>query len=771
MKFLFVVKQKKNVDAFEGVLAELLNAGHRVTVAIQDRDEQRDRRLVERFDNARFEVVSCPHRRSDAWRTPAPLIRSVRDWAQYLRPQYRDATKLRQRAVDRLLRELGAEDAVSANALRLDESAAMRLHDALALVEDAMSSDPLYEEFLTHHAPDAVLVTPGLHFGSAQADFIKSARARNIPVWMLLFSWDNLSTKGALHAAPDLMFVWNERQRSEAVELHGFPADRVVVSGAPRFDEFFTLRSTMARTAFLEPLGLDPSRPTLLYLCSSRFIAERELRFIRRWLLAIRGAGATLAHSNVIVRPHPDVPLVADDEPTAVVWRSLPQATGWVQRPFADAAAIVLRTTYSTPQVFFECLHHSEAVVALNTSAELEAGIAGRSVFTVLANDEDADGQRNTLHFSYLLREHGGFVTCAADLASHIQQLGDALTSAPDAGRTRGFIMEFLRPRGDRPVSELLARELLERAGPQESSRATVASPDHILAPPDGAHASEGASVLAYDDPEDAKLQRKRLRIGASDSAATVYATPETRRWRKRGVLLLDPLVVRWLTDDVHPGDVVYDIGAGIGGYTIFAAVQRGALAVAFEPGFAAYKRLCENLLVNDCSRSVIPLPVALGNRTGLLELAYPYEAGSDVHTLFPRRWRSEREAVDARYAQPVCAERLDDLVARHGLPPPTMMRIGVRRGVEAILDGSTNLLRSPRLRSVLVSARDKVQAESVVQATRRYALAPSVTVASGDHGVVVRLDRTGSPGPLKLSRDAIRRTAYRMRRLWQPTL
>ena len=49
---------------------------------------------------------------------------------------------------------------------------------------------------------------------------------------MLLFSWDNLSTKGALHVAPDRMFVWNARQVREAEELHGYPSSQVTVVGA-----------------------------------------------------------------------------------------------------------------------------------------------------------------------------------------------------------------------------------------------------------------------------------------------------------------------------------------------------------------------------------------------------------------------------------------------------------------------------------------------------------------------------------------------------------
>src|SRR5690242_6601089 len=155
------------------------------------------------------------------------------------------------------------------------------------------------------------------------------------------------------------------------------------------------------------------------------------------------------------------------------------QATGWVQRPFDDPAAIVLRTTYGTPQAFYECLHHSRAVVALNTSAELEAGIAGRPVYTVLSTDDAADGQANTIHFNYLLREHGGFVHYAPDLASHVEQLAAAVDGPADTGAIRTFIGAFLRPLGDAPVAPALAQMLIDRAAALEPSsrRAVSASP------------------------------------------------------------------------------------------------------------------------------------------------------------------------------------------------------------------------------------------------------------------------------------------------------
>ena len=310
-----------------------------------------------------------------------------------------------------------------------------------------------------------LLLSPVVHFGSAQADLVASARRLGIPVGMLLFSWDNLSTKGRLHRPPDWMFVWNDRQRTEAAQLHGFPQDRVVVVGAPRFDSFFSLRRQMSAEEFLSPLGLDPSAPTLLYVCSSPFVSAGELAFVHKWLRALRAAPGAARAANVLVRPHPDIALLGPDVPVEQFrWPASQGLQALVSRPFDDPRAVVLRTSDRAMQGLYECIAHSAAVVGLNTSAELEAAIVGKPVYTVLAGDGDADGQASTLHFHYLLEREGGFVRAADGLDEHIAQLDAGVGVAIGPGAAiRRFVGEFLRPLGiDRPVSPLLA-EALER--------------------------------------------------------------------------------------------------------------------------------------------------------------------------------------------------------------------------------------------------------------------------------------------------------------------
>ena len=266
---------------------------------------------------------------------------------------------------------------------------------------------------------------------------MKAARARGIPVWMLLFSWDNLSTKGALHGGtrPDVR-----------VERAAAPGSRGAARLSPPIASWWparrgstsSSRSTprVPREAFFAPLGLDPARPTLLYLCSSRFIAARELAFIRSWLAALRASPGPLAECNVIVRPHPDVVLVDDEEPSRgrhlagdAAGDRLGAAS--VRRPGRPGLEDDLRHAAGVLRV--------PAPRACRRRAEHQrrarSGIVGRPVYTVLSTGAAADGQANTVHFNYLLREHGGFVHYAADLASHMAQLADSLRTPARHGR------------------------------------------------------------------------------------------------------------------------------------------------------------------------------------------------------------------------------------------------------------------------------------------------------------------------------------------------
>ena len=702
MKILLVVKQKKNIDTFLTTITELLDRGHAVTVAVQERDENRDRKLTDKIDDRRFRIVWCPPLRTDAWNGVAPLLRSLRDCVHYLKPELRQAVKLQTRTVQKLRQELQVSvenDAAAASLRDIPPVQVGRLEAILKLAEQSLPADALYDEFIRSHAPDVLLLSPLVHFGSAQADLVASARRVGVPVWMLLFSWDNLSTKGTLHRRPDLMFVWNDQQRREAHDLHGFPLERVVVVGAPRFDGFFALRPSMTREEFHVPVGLDPSKPTLLYVCSSRFVSDSELPFIKGWVREVRSARpSVLRTANIIVRPHPDVVLLPPDEPIDQIrWPANEELTAQIARPFGDPTAVVMRTAYRSSVGLFECIFHSAAVVGLNTSAELEAGIVGRPVFTLLASD--ADGQASTLHFHYLLKEHGGFVSAEKTYKHHIGQLGEALKEPPDPAPIRAFIEKFLRPHGiEKPVAPQLA-DALERA--YDRVRAGGVAP------------AEVAGVVQKGSEEaDAPVPvpRKGDVVTADIGGASIhlYVTPEIRREKRPLDRLVPEDALAWLQGSVGVGDVFYDLGAGIGAYTLLAARHRGALVVAFEGGYAAFGRLCDNILLNGCDGSVVPLPFVLSGSDGLREMKYRLrQQGRERYTL-RGPWRPRPMAGEHTYVQPACTMMLDGVIGRYDLPAPNHLRFARTTATRDVLAGAAATLALPSLRSIFMTVDPK---------------------------------------------------------------
>jgi hypothetical protein len=442
VKILFLAHNLGKTRHFDGVIEELTRRGHSLVITAAHK-RKKPLTLGGSFSaNPRVDVVSNPVRRTDDWEPFVRSLRLARDYLRFLDPSYANAAKLAARAGD-YAPPGWAQRFAPGGRLERHRGSATR---ALELAESLVPSERYYELFIRSHAPDVVLVTPLVDFGSYQTDFVKAAHRIGVPVAFLPFSWDNLTNRGLVRIPPDRVLVWNAHQKREAVVHHGVADDRVVITGAPRFDELFDWRPASSRAEFCARAGLDPSRPLLLYLCSSHFIAPNEVSFIREWARAIRRASdPCLAGSGILVRPHP-----AHVAPWEGATLGVENAAVWTDRSKVQG-----------DPALYESLHHAAAAVGLNTSAMIEAGILGRSVYTIQTT-EFAGGQEQTLHFHYLLARNGGLVDVAGGFDEHLQQISHALAD-PEAGRdrTRRFVESFVRPRGiDRPVAPIMADEI-----------------------------------------------------------------------------------------------------------------------------------------------------------------------------------------------------------------------------------------------------------------------------------------------------------------------
>ena len=139
-----------------------------------------------------------------------------------------------------------------------------------------------------------MLLTPVVDFNTAQTDQLKSARALGIPTGVCVASWDNLTNKGLIQIRPDLVTVWNEHQRHEAIELHRVPPERVVATGAQIFDEWFVRRPTTTRERVLSQ-GRAAGRPAVRALHLLLAVDRAARGAVRPALDRCRAGGAGAA--------------------------------------------------------------------------------------------------------------------------------------------------------------------------------------------------------------------------------------------------------------------------------------------------------------------------------------------------------------------------------------------------------------------------------------------------------------------------------------------
>ena len=440
MKILFLAHNLGKTRHFEGVLHEMTARRHAVVVTAAHK-RNKPLKLGAWSDNPLLDVVTNPVRRTDDWEPFVRPLRQARDYVRFLHPDYANAGKLAQR---------GRAYAPAGWPERLERHPQLRRHRvavkrALEMAEAVVPSERYYELFIRSHAPDVIVITPLIDFGSYQTDYVKSAHRLGVPIVFVPFSWDNLTNRGLVRIPPDRVLVWNEHQKHEAITYHDVPPDRIVVSGAPRFDDFFSMRPSTTREEFCARAGLDASRPFVLYLCSSNFVAPDEVSFARKWAQAVRRDPGLESH-GILVRPHPA---------NAESWDSadlcnMTNATVWRESPKVQADPML-----------YDSLYHCAAVVGLNTSAMIEAGILGKPVFTIQTS-EFAGGQEQTLHFHYLLARNGGLVEVANDFPGHLSQVTQVLANPAAAQeRSRRFVESFVRPRGlDRPVAPIVVDEI-----------------------------------------------------------------------------------------------------------------------------------------------------------------------------------------------------------------------------------------------------------------------------------------------------------------------
>lgn len=163
-----------------------------------------------------------------------------------------------------------------------------------------------------------------------------------------------------------------------------------------------------------------------------------------------------------------------------------------------------------------------------------------------------------------------------------------------------------------------------------------------------------------------------------------------------------EPETVAWI-ESMDAGTVLYDVGANMGLYSIWAAVTRDATVYAFEPEAASYATLCGNIFDNGVGGRAKAYCLGISDMAGVGEIMLTsLEAATSGHQVNVAK-ATPKAPHTVEFPQGVVTRTLDALVYEDGLPCPTHVKVDVDGLEHAIVDGAARLLADPRLRSVLI--------------------------------------------------------------------
>jgi hypothetical protein len=434
VKILFFGRHFTYFRNFESVLRGLAERGHQIHLAA-DRDEfVGGQKLVETLAATYPGLITfgdAPTRVNDDDAWVASHLRLGLDYLRYQHRIFDQALTLRERSRDRtpaIFLTLGRF------ARRIGEPARRLLVALISKLERYVPEDPAIRDYISAQKPDAVLITPLINLGSSQIEYQRAARGLGIPNALCVWSWDHLSSKALIRDWPDRVFVWNDVQRQEAINLHGVPLDRVVVTGAQCFDQWFNRQPSRDRAAFCARVGLPADRPYVMYACSTLFDhSPPEAKLVVEWIRRVRASRLPhLQNIGILVRPHPSRLFEWDD----IDVTTMGPTVLWGRNPL-DA---------ESKADYFDSMYHCAALVGLITSAFIEAGIVGREVHTVL-DPEFEDNQLGTVHYHYLTNTAGGLLIVGKGFDDHLVRLNETL-SRPTATVVKPFVQAFVRPHG-----------------------------------------------------------------------------------------------------------------------------------------------------------------------------------------------------------------------------------------------------------------------------------------------------------------------------------
>lgn len=231
------------------------------------------------------------------------------------------------------------------------------------------------DKIFTELQPDLVFNCSHIH--GPQADLpMQVARRLKIPTAAFIFSWDNLTSRSRIFVKYDHYLMWNQGMKQQLLDQYDFiKPEQVVITGTPQFDFHFKEDFCLPRELLCTKIGIDPSRPYILYTTGMDTDFLDEHKFIEEVIRIIKNPGFSPA-PQLVVRTYikgtsPEILAISHKNIPDVVFPPVLWDKQWIMPLHEDLA------------IYSSLLHHCALGINAASTVSLELMALDKPVINI----------------------------------------------------------------------------------------------------------------------------------------------------------------------------------------------------------------------------------------------------------------------------------------------------------------------------------------------------------------------------------------------------
>ena len=204
-----------------------------------------------------------------------------------------------------------------------------------------------------------------------------------------------------------------------------------------------------------------------------------------------------------------------------------------------------------------------------------------------------------------------------------------------------------------------------------------------------------------------------RVTVVTHNDVDLMISTPNLLcTYRARSFSDKEPETLEWI-DSIPEGAVLWDIGANVGLYSVYAAKVRGCRVWSFEPSVFNLESLARNIFLNGLTDKVCIVPLALNDQLGASRMQMTSTQWGGALSTFVQDFGWDGKKLQSIFEFQTIGLSMEDAVQKMDIPTPDYIKMDVDGIEHLILRGGRSVLGT--VQGVLVEVNDAFQEQSQV--------------------------------------------------------